>query len=396
MRDHVKRAIVVTLLGVIGLAISLWTEVLHRELTTNATYTSFCNVNATINCDRVLSSRWAEVAGVSVALLAALYYVVVVALAVALAAHGQAVRRRQLGNLLLLQAFGGFSFSVYMAGIAIGVIGTVCLMCSALYVVSVLQLVAVWRLWSVLHVVTRRQKASRAGSERLVLLGGGGLILLMLVLVAWEVLSVEPVPQSAEEIRRTDPEFYDWYRSQPFKPVENQGRNDRGSRSARITIVEFSDFECTHCNQFHLVLDEIWRDYSTELRVVFRHFPLDSDCNRTVSSRLHPVACLAAVAAECAGEQGRFWEYHNLLFRDQQKLNRELLLSIAHQIELDRSDFEQCLQRPDVRARVEADARSGADLGINSTPTIFINGRMIKGALDAAGLRKALVLAREP
>jgi uncharacterized membrane protein/predicted DsbA family dithiol-disulfide isomerase len=396
MRDHVKRAILVILIGVVGLIVSAWTEILHRELTINAAYTSFCNVNATINCDRVLTSRWAELRGVSVALLAALYYAIQLVAAVVLVTSGQATRRRQLADLLLLQAFGGLAFSVYMAGIAIGVIGTVCLMCSTLYVIAVLQLVAVWRLRSVTYAVNRRQQASRAETDRRVLLAGGGLILLMFALVAWEVLDAEPVPVSAEEIRRSDPEFYEWYRSQPLKSVESRGRNDRGSSSAGITLVEFSDFECAHCNQFHLVLDELWREFSTDLRVIFRHFPLDSDCNKAVSSRLHRVACLAAVAAECAGEQGRFWEYHDRLFHHQQKLSRQLLLSLAGEMALDRGAFEQCLQSPEMRARVEADARAGSELGVNSTPTLFINGRMIKGALDVAGLRKALVLAREP
>jgi protein-disulfide isomerase len=130
------------------------------------------------------------------------------------------------------------------------------------------------------------------------------------------------------------------------------------------------------------------------VRIVFRHFPLDSACNPSVASRMHPQACLAAVASECAAEQGKFWQYHNLLFDNQQRLGREFLIAYATRLGLNTERFAACLSSDAVQARVERDTKAGAELGIDSTPTVFINGRKIKGALEPERLADALTLAR--
>ena len=109
---------------------------------------------------------------------------------------------------------------------------------------------------------------------------------------------------------------------------------------------------------------------------------------------MHPSACLAAVAAECAGEQGKFWQYHNLLFANQQELGRVFLIQYATRLGMDVARFTECLGRADVQARVREDAAEGGRLGIDSTPTVFINGRKIKGALDPELLTNAVILAK--
>jgi protein-disulfide isomerase len=130
------------------------------------------------------------------------------------------------------------------------------------------------------------------------------------------------------------------------------------------------------------------------VRVDFRHFPLDSACNPKVAAPMHQSACLAAVAAECAGEQGKFWQYHNLLFANQQELGRAFLIEYATRLGMDVARFTDCLGSAAAQARVRDDAAEGARLGIDSTPTVFINGRKIKGALEPELLTSAVVLAK--
>src|SRR5438132_1306120 len=153
-----------------------------------------------------------------------------------------------------------------------------------------------------------------------------------------------------------------------------------GGAMMALAIVEFSDFQCPFCVQAFRDLHELVRSRAG-VSLVFRHFPLDASCNRHVKGSLHPAACLAACAAECAGRQERFWEYHDVLFENSEHLERESLLRYARELGLDVTAFASCLDDPATLARVGEDVEAGARVGVNATPTLFFNGRAIAGAL---------------
>ena len=155
----------------------------------------------------------------------------------------------------------------------------------------------------------------------------------------------------------------------------------KGRDGAPVTIVEFSDFQCPACAHAFLDLQDVVRRRS-DVRLVFRHFPLDQHCNDGIEHGVHPMACVAACAAECAAQQGKFWEYHDLLFENQAGLARDNLFAFARDLGLDMQRFRTCLDAPETLELVREDVRAGDSLGIESTPTIFINGRRIPGALD--------------
>lgn len=385
------RASLVTTFSLAGLGLSWTAERVHRQLHADAAYTSFCNISSTVNCDVVLTSPWAYFLGHSVSSLGVLFYALMAVLALGVLFHPHARWRRRLGDGVLVLSTLGFTFSLYLAVIAFFVLRSVCLLCSALYVVALSNFVAAWFLRQSLAPPYARSNAQRPSVDRWVWRSAAGLLALLLLAVAWEV---------THGLRRTqsngadpDPRFSDWFQAQPMVTIPIEGRNTRGSTTASVTIVEFSDFECGHCNQFHRVLDEVWRRYPRRIRVVFRHFPLNSQCNPAVSSEFHPLACTAAVAAECAGHQGKFWEYHDALFANQHQLRSETFRQLARNLGLDLAQFEACLASPEARSQVEEDTRLGARVGVNSTPTLFINGRRIRGALGAAELQRAIALA---
>ena len=110
---------------------------------------------------------------------------------------------------------------------------------------------------------------------------------------------------------------------------------------------------------------------------------------------MHPDACLAACAAECARRQGRFWEYHDVLFENNEHLERDSLFRYARDLGLDITQFRTCLDDPATMARIAEDVSAGAHLGIESTPTIFINGRRIQGALERPYYDFALVIEKD-
>ena len=145
----------------------------------------------------------------------------------------------------------------------------------------------------------------------------------------------------------------------------------RGSADAPVTIVAFSDFQCPFCQRVAPTLKRVRDAYGDRVRIVWKDFPLTS---------IHPQAFKAAEAAQCAREQGKFWEYHDRLFGNQQALQVESLKKYAADAGLDAAKFGSCLDTARYAERVQAQMGVGAALGVNSTPAVFINGRLLAGA----------------
>jgi protein-disulfide isomerase len=153
--------------------------------------------------------------------------------------------------------------------------------------------------------------------------------------------------------------------------VFTAGAPVRGVADAPVTIVEFSDFECPFCKQTRPTLKQLLERYPGKVRLVYRDFPLDS---------IHPQARRAAEAARCAHDQGKFWEYHDVLFTQSPQLAIEDLRRYAGQVGLDVAKFESCLAAGVHKAAVQRDLDEGNRLGITGTPAFFINGRALTGA----------------
>ena len=144
----------------------------------------------------------------------------------------------------------------------------------------------------------------------------------------------------------------------------------RGPKDAPITIVEFADYECGFCSRVLDSMDAVMKKYPGKIRLVFRDFPLN----------FHPNATPAAVAARCAGAQGKFWEMHDRLFDQQGGLNAENYKKWATELKLDSAAFDKCLADPEVFAAVQADLKAGSAVGVNGTPAFFVNGVSLSGA----------------
>jgi protein-disulfide isomerase/uncharacterized membrane protein len=394
-KSYRRKLLAVLVISLAGIAIALEAERIHRQLKTDAGFSSFCNVNHVINCDVVLSSRWAELAGVSVSAAATMFYLLVAALSATLLFQRNSTNRRRLVGVLVGLLAAGAAFSIYMAFIAFGVLRSFCMLCSGLYLVALANFVAGWRLHREVQVIGRKEKENALRRDMYLYTGVAATLLLVVGAAAWDVARSWNEPTSAAEVAQMDPRFADWFRRLPSVDLSVDSRNALGPADAPVTIVEFSDFECVHCAALRDALEETRRRFPALVRVVFRHFPLDSACNPLVASPFHPVACEAAAAAECAGAQGKFWQYHDLLFTHQKQLRRDRLRDFARELRLDLEAFDRCLQDPNTRARVAEDVRLGTRIGVNSTPTMVVNGKLVRGALDAETLRRTLLLARE-
>jgi protein-disulfide isomerase len=144
-----------------------------------------------------------------------------------------------------------------------------------------------------------------------------------------------------------------------------------GSSSAPVTLVEFSDFQCPFCQRVAPTLKQVKDKYGDKVRVVWKDFPL---------TQIHPQAFKAGEAAHCAADQGKFWEYHDRLFANQQALQPNDLKKHAADLGLDATTFASCLDSSKYGERVRDGVAQGSRLGVNSTPTIYINGRVLSGA----------------
>jgi protein-disulfide isomerase len=187
---------------------------------------------------------------------------------------------------------------------------------------------------------------------------------------------------TVEQVREEDPRFYAWYISQPLVDTPLLPPDSKQSPDKRITLVEFSDFECPHCGRAFIDLNDALSREADDINLVHRNFPLNSDCNPEIGSRVHQHACQAAVAAECAAAQGRAHEYNRLLFTNQDALDGPSLISYAVKVGLDRPEFERCMSSSAAAAAVAEDVAAGAAAGVKSTPTFFINGRRVSGGLQ--------------
>jgi len=168
-------------------------------------------------------------------------------------------------------------------------------------------------------------------------------------------------------------------------PVRQQD-HVRGPNDARVTLVEYGDFECPHCGRAHGVLNRIQDEMGPQLRLVFRHFPLTS---------IHPHAEAAALAAEAAAVQDKFWEMHDILFEHQEALEDADLLKYAESLDLDAAKFSRSLRSREFLARVKGDILSGVRSGVNGTPTFFIDGVRHDAPFDYPVLSQALKQAAE-
>ena len=153
--------------------------------------------------------------------------------------------------------------------------------------------------------------------------------------------------------------------------VRYAGAPIRGAENAPVTIIKFEDFQCPFCKVAQPTFKDLLTRYEGKIRIIHKDLPLEE---------IHPLARQAAEAARCAGEQGKFWQYHDQLYAVAPKLGVDELKASAKEIGLNTADFDLCLASGKYRGAVQKDLNEGAQLGLTGTPTFFINGREMSGA----------------
>lgn len=166
-----------------------------------------------------------------------------------------------------------------------------------------------------------------------------------------------------------------------LKVAINPTDHSQGDEHAGCTLVEYGDYECPHCGYAHPIVKSIQKHFGKRLRFVFRNFPMNE---------MHPNAESAAESAEFAGAHAKFWQMHDLLFENQDRLSDDLYLELAKELQLTPADLQLALEERKYRARVRADFTGGVRSGVNGTPTFFINGQRRDGPFEYEDLVGAI------
>lgn len=156
-----------------------------------------------------------------------------------------------------------------------------------------------------------------------------------------------------------------------LKPSVNKNDHVQGNLNSDLVIVEYGDYQCPYCGAAYPVLKELMREFGGQVKFVFRNFPL---------SEMHQYARPAAIAAEAANIQGKFWEMHDAIYENQQNLNENFLMTLAEKLELNIPQFEKDLGKVELEVKVDSDFESGIMSGVNGTPSFFVNDTKFNGS----------------
>lgn len=170
---------------------------------------------------------------------------------------------------------------------------------------------------------------------------------------------------------------------QKVKPFEAQIADSDwvlGNKDAKVKVFEFSDFQCPYCSRFHTVMQELVKAYPNDVAWVFKNFPIES----------HPLGLPGAIAAECGGEQGKFFEMADKIFAGQSGLTADKFNTFATELGLDLAKFKSCVAEERPKNKIVADYQLGIDSGVQGTPTSFVNGEMVPGALPIESMKQMI------
>jgi uncharacterized membrane protein/protein-disulfide isomerase len=365
----------------VGLAASVWAAYVHYHLLYDSHYTSLCDVSARVSCTTVYQSRYSMFRGVPVAILGAIWFAAAGLISVGGLASRDAVRESIPGYLFVLSTIG-LAVILYLGYASLFLIKAVCLLCLTTYA-AVIGLFLVSGAATSIPMTSLPRRAMRdlrvvAGSPLaltlIVLLFAGAATTLAFFPRESVTASGETVAPAPTQDQRS--EFERWYSSQPRVPLVIS------SEGAKVLVVKFNDFQCPACGQSYLSYKPVFAKYEAEkpgsVRLVLKDYPLNRDCNDNLPQTIHPAACDAAVAVRLAEAHKRGSEMEEWLYTHQASMTPPGVRQAAKDIG-QVNDFEA--KYASTLAFVKSDVGLGRQLAVKSTPTFFINGVKIEGAL---------------
>ncbi len=363
------------ILAAIGLGLSLYSTFHHLQLKATGATDAVCNINAALSCDDVARSSFSEIFGIPLGVYGIGYFLAMITL-LGTAMFKDEYRRDTMHAYVVLSGIGIVS-SIILGGISLINLKVGCVTCMGIYAVTLLQ---------GLNLGMNRPAVPRGWSLKSVANGGSYALLALAVTISIFQLmkpastsvkldNPQNAPQADSHSTRSGPQQDIKIDRSDFSGMGQDYR--RGAEDAKVVIVEFADFECPACKTAALGLKKVKEEYPDKIQVVFKNYPLDPNCNPSMPRPLHDFACDAARLARCAGRVGKFWEMHDKIYENQTKLSRQNLTSWAKELGLSDADIQSCRESKDILAKIQDDISLGSKLGVEATPTVFVNGRKI-------------------
>jgi protein-disulfide isomerase/uncharacterized membrane protein len=381
-----------------GLFISGFLTVMHFGLLTgDVSLGEVCGGGG--DCNSVIFSRYGRLFGLPVSVWGMGYYIFAATLSSA-----SVLLRREDRPAFVRATLGltvaALAFDAYLAWAMETQVGRFCPLCATTYVINVAILVltlrAAWEvrgmpggIRSLLPSPAGLRQPAEPAYYREVLklyLAGLGAGVSLLVLVLSLVFSHTLLQTQRKELAG----LLEFLRSEPPTAIPTEGLPARGPERAPVTVVVFSDFLCEQCKRGSSYLDIVAAGHRDALRIVHVSYPADPSCNPYAEETLHPGACAVARVAACARRQGRFWEFHDAVFRDPARARPDSLEAYAARAGLDRAALDACMAEGDSANGLPAEIALARSVGVTATPTFFFNGRRVVGALKPWMLEAAL------
>jgi uncharacterized membrane protein/protein-disulfide isomerase len=359
-------------LGIGGFLASVYLSVSHYRGYTDINYRSFCAISNAFNCDTVSQSPFSVVLGLPIAVWGVIGYA---GLTMVSACAGlKAAGHQRIWTLVFSLAFMFSLVSLLLAGISTYKIGSYCIVCISTYAVNLMLLFLTW-------IVRRRYEC--------------GPLLLALredIVFLWRRVPVSlgillSLAASVFGAYRLIPGYWE-FKPPPAVTTMNQGQNDDGTpwigaANPLVTITEFADYQCFQCRKMHFYLRALISKYPEAIRLVHRHYPMDSEVNFIVHEPFHVGSGRMALLAIHAETKGKFWQMNDVLY-DLGRRGKDIdLREIAARTHIDVRELEAALQHPYYRDRLMIDIRTGMKLRILGTPSFVIDGKVYQGNIPA-------------
>lgn len=380
-----KNYLIITLIFcLLGFILSFLLAQVGINTLTNPDYNSFCNINQAYNCETVALSSYASHFGIPNFIYGIIYYsVLLVAGCLCLLD-----KKNSLPNFFVyvfwLSAFSVL-VSIYLFSISLFIIKSKCILCLMVYVVNILLLVVSFMsekssIPTLFNKLISDIKTYFKTTKRTV-------IFILLALIGVSTLfyfNANPILGQTKTIEgNPDNIKIDYSKTTVDRLVT-------GSEEAPlITIIEFTDYECPFCSKASEEIKKVLKK-NPDIRLVFKEYPLDQACNDRMTRPFHKYSCSASLHGRCAAEQGKFWEYHDLLFMNQENLIPSALDEYAESLKLDMKAFRECVKSGRNMNKIITNIDEAAALGIDGTPTLFINGEKIVGYRTAEELQEVI------
>ena len=376
--------IAIAVLCIIGLGLAAELTQIHYNTHQNPEFHSMCAISEGLNCETVALSPYSVFLNLPVSVWGLLGYLIILVLA------GISLKLKSKSHPLYGALFGfcsiAFLSSAVLATISFTRIDSLCLFCMGTYGVNTILLAM-----SIVLLAKGPGNPIRAIIDDLVLLIKMPLLLIFIILMGtaplgyayaaitpyWDTAGFEKNPELSTGV---DKEGYHWI----------------GAKNPKVTIIEYTDYECPYCRMAHKQMRELLSKYASEVRVVHRHFPLDQACNPRIHQKFHQFACHFSTAVECAARGGKFWEMNDAIFssQDTRKADTIDVEKFAIQLGLDRSEFNQCMKDKSIQKIILRNINAGLNDYVAATPTFVVNGQSFKGRLTEDQLKKLLKAAK--